>query len=144
MVRTAQYKDANDLGVLCGELGCAVAEAAMQERLRKALQSATDTILVATSSEDRVIGWIHAHAIHVLISGFRVEIVGLAVSSSNRRRGVARKLVESVEAWAKNLGAPEIVVRSNIARTESHAFYPAIGYAQTKVQRVYRKILTRP
>jgi hypothetical protein len=32
-------------------------------------------------------------------------------------------------------------VRSNALRQEAHAFYPALGYALAKTQRVYRKAL---
>jgi ribosomal protein L15E len=45
------------------------------------------------------------------------------------------------EAWAREASAGYVVVRSNVRRTESHAFYPSIGYAPSKTQAVYRKSL---
>lgn len=140
IVRVATERDAAEIAALCSELGNPTTHAAMQLRLREVAQSPTNLVMVADAHDGAIAGWIHAHAIHVLISGFRVEIAGLVVSSAHRRKGVGRKLVQAVEMWTKKLGAPEIVVRSNILRTESHAFYPAIGYSETKVQRVYRKV----
>jgi GNAT superfamily N-acetyltransferase len=77
----------------------------------------------------------------VLESGFRVEIVGLVVAEDCRRHGVGRELVQRAEQWAAGLGAATVVVRSNTKREESHRFYPALGYAATKTQAVYRKRL---
>ena len=39
------------------------------------------------------------------------------------------------------VSAETVVVRSNASRVESHSFYPALGYASTKTQQVYRKLL---
>ncbi len=50
-------------------------------------------------------------------------------------------LVVEAERWATTLDASAVVVRSNVAREESHHFYPALGYARTKTQHVYMKHL---
>ena len=99
-------------------------------------------VLVGVGDSDAVIGWLQVHAAHVIESGFRVEIAGLIVSPDARRCGVGRALVRRAEEWACKLGAEAIVVRSNVQRIESHAFYPALGYEMTKMQQVYRKKLT--
>jgi GNAT superfamily N-acetyltransferase len=88
-----------------------------------------------------MVGWLQAHASHVLESGFRVEITGLIVSPEARRQGIGRALVNRAEEWACKLGAKAIVVRSNVHRVESHTFYPALGYDVSKTQTVYRKRL---
>jgi hypothetical protein len=49
-------------------------------------------------------------------------------------------LVAQAEAWASNISAEAVVVRSNTARGESHAFYPSLGYLRAKTQAVYRKV----
>lgn len=97
--------------------------------------------MAAIDSNDTVIGWLQAHAAHIIESGFRVEITGLTVSSKARRGGVGRALVAEAEQWAKTLDAETIVVRSNIKRVEAHQFYPALGYSLSKTQNVYRKSL---
>lgn len=98
-------------------------------------------MIVAEDSGGAVIGWLQAHAAHIIESGFRVEITGLIVADEVRRCGVGRALVTEAERWAKKLSAKTIVVRSNVQRTESRAFYPALGYVPTKTQTVYRKSL---
>jgi len=88
-------------------------------------------------------GWVHAHAAEALESGFRVEVVGLVVAERFRRRGVGRRLMEAAEKWAVAQGAPVLVVRSNVRRTESQVFYPSLGFAVNKTQTVYHKRLPR-
>jgi predicted N-acetyltransferase YhbS len=114
----------------------------VRQRLSAILGSENDLVLVAVNDAGVPIGWIQAHASRVLESGFRVEIAGLIVSPDARRSGVGRALVGRAEEWARTLGAEAIVVRSNVQRIESHAFYPALGYLITKTQTVYRKKLT--
>ena len=99
-------------------------------------------MIVAALPDKAVVGWLQAHASHVLESGFRVEITGLIVSPEIRRGSVGRSLVAEAEKWAAAQSAETVVVRSNIQRIESHLFYPALGYALSKTQTVYRKLLT--
>lgn len=122
-------------------LGYSAAAATMKERLEMLANSASDLVLVAMDANHHVIGWLQGHAAHILESGFRVEITGLVIASKHRRRGAGRALVAEAEQWAKKLGATIVVVRSNVQRSESHAFYPALGYAPAKTQTVYRKLL---
>jgi predicted N-acetyltransferase YhbS len=140
-IRSATERDAESIAQLSGTLGYAVTADVMRERLRTIVGSSSDLLIVAVDSNDQVLGWLQAHAANVIESGFRVEIMGLIVSPEQRRSGIGRLLVHEAERWASSLSATAIVVRSNVQRTESHAFYPALGYALTKSQKVYRKIL---
>ena len=141
-VRRATESDADRIARLAGELGYAVDAEVMRIRVEDVLASSTDLLVVAVDSCDGVVGWLHAHAAHIIESGFRVEITGLIVSLEFRRRGVGRSLVVAAEDWAKSISAEAVVVRSNAKRVESHSFYPALGYTSTKTQMVYRKVLT--
>jgi GNAT superfamily N-acetyltransferase len=80
----------------------------------------------------------------MLESGFIVEIAGLVVAEDCRRAGAGRALVQQAERWAGARGAESLVVRSNTLRTESHRFYPALGFLLSKTQAVYGKQLRRP
>ena len=95
--------------------------------------------MVAVGPGGAVCGWLQAQCNVVIESGLRVEIVGLIVSETMRRRGVGRSLVAQAETWAREISAETIVVRSNTKRVESHAFYPSLGYLPAKTQVVYRK-----
>jgi GNAT superfamily N-acetyltransferase len=88
-----------------------------------------------------LLGWVHAEQRLNLESGERGELVGLVVGGVARRAGVGRALVHAAERWAAARNLAAIVVRSNVVRPESHAFYRRLGYEPTKTQQVYRKAL---
>lgn len=139
-IRQACVADAAELARLSGQLGYPVAAEVFAERLRRAVARSDQLVLVA-QVYGKVGGWLQAHSADIIESGFRVEIVGLIVDESLRRRGLGRRLVQEAEHWAASLDAPIVVVRTNITRAESHIFYMALGYRQTKTQHVYRKAL---
>jgi GNAT superfamily N-acetyltransferase len=129
--------DAEVVAALAGELGYPSGTEAMRARIRAISES--DLLLVAVDAGDRAIGFIQAHRVCIIEVGFRVEILGLVVSSSARRSGIARGLIQEAEIWAKNIGADATSVRSNTKRIEAHLFYPALGYKKIKTQAVYEK-----
>ncbi len=142
-IRPATIVDAPLIALLATPLGYPIDAANMLGRLEKILGRADHLVLVAESPEG-VCGWLHACETDALESGFRVEIVGLVVGEKARRQGVGKLLVDRAEAWAMAAGTDAIVVRSNVTRVESHAFYPALGYKVSKTQAVYRKHLPKP
>lgn len=139
IIRDAILSDAAEIARLTGELGYAANADEIASRLSR-VDRRKQLVLVAVL-EEKLAGWIQAQASEVLESGFRVEIVGLIVAESCRRRGVGRRLVEEAERWAIESGAPALVVRSNSKRVESHIFYSALGFSSSKTQAVYRKLL---
>jgi GNAT superfamily N-acetyltransferase len=140
-VRRATAADAGAMARLSGELGYPVETDAMRARIRAVTASAADLLVVAEDPTGEPAGWLQAHSAHLIESGFRVEIVGLIVSPAARRTGLGRSLVAAAERWATSIQAEALVVRSNVQRDESHAFYPALGFSATKTQHVYRKSL---
>ena len=138
-IRRAAETDAAAIAQLATVLGYDSATGVMAGRLRAILGSNADLLMVAVDSRSAVVGWLQAHAAHLVESGFQVEITGLIVAPAQRRCGAGRALVAEAEHWARSIGADSVVVRSNVRRVESHAFYPALGYAATKTQNVYRK-----
>ena len=129
--------DAEVVAALAAELGYPSETEAIGVRIRAIGES--DLLLVAVDAGDKAIGFIQAHRVWIIEVGFRVEILGLVVSSSARRSGIARRLIEEAETWAKNIGADAISVRSNTKRIEANLFYPALGYKKIKTQAVYEK-----
>src|SRR5690348_17142183 len=57
---------------------------------------------------------------------------GLYVEPASRRNGVARILVESVEAWATAQGCSELASDSPLENTGAHAVHVALGFAETE------------
>jgi GNAT superfamily N-acetyltransferase len=141
-IRLATVADAAPIALLATQLGYPADPGQMRLRLEKIL-GRSDHLVVVAENHEGVCGWLQACCTDVLESGFRAEIVGLVVGENARRQGVGRLLVDRAETWATAAGAGAIVVRSNVTRVESHAFYPALGYATAKTQTVYRKRLTK-
>jgi GNAT superfamily N-acetyltransferase len=139
-VREATADDAAPIAGLSGELGYPRGAETVRASLVR-LRGAADQRVYVAEAGGRVCGWLQAHSCEVLESGQRVEVMGLVVSPAMRRCGVGRALMARAEAWAREASAGYVVVRSNVRRTESHAFYPSIGYAPSKTQAVYRKSL---
>jgi GNAT superfamily N-acetyltransferase len=129
--------DAEVVATLASELGYPNEAEAIRARVRAIGES--DLLLVAVDTSDKAVGFIQAHRVCIIEVGFRVEILGLVVSSSARRSGIGRRLIAEVERWATNIGAEAVSVRSNTKRTEAHIFYPALGYTKIKTQAVYEK-----
>jgi ribosomal protein S18 acetylase RimI-like enzyme len=138
-VRAARPEDAKSIALLSRELGYPADARSTRERLRSILGRDDQRVVVAVGPGGAVCGWLQAQCSVVIESGLRVEIVGLIVSETMRRRGVGRSLVAQAETWAREISAETIVVRSNTKRVESHAFYPSLGYLPSKTQVVYRK-----
>jgi GNAT superfamily N-acetyltransferase len=140
-LRTATDADAEKIAALVEVLGYSSSPRTIAERLNRLLSQGDYLITVAQSETGDICGWVQAYHSEALESGARVEILGLIIAESARRRGIGRLLVASVESWAKHMGVQAVVVRSNIKREESHVFYQALGYRPTKTQNVYRKQL---
>jgi GNAT superfamily N-acetyltransferase len=141
VVRRATPADARRLAALSGELGYPASPEDIGRRVAELTERADALILVAELAPGDVIGWIHGSEQLLLESGRRCELVGLVVDPRARGRGVGRRLVAEVEAWAAGRGIRQMAVRSNVTREESHPFYERLGYTRVKTQHAYRKRL---
>ena len=141
-IRTALLRDAPNLAVLSGVLGYPVVDETLALRLGNLLTRNEDIVLVAEVAPSHVVGWLYGAEQELLESGRRCEILGLVVDTVYRGQGVGRQLVAAVEEWAATRGLDQMVVRSNVVRTESHPFYERLGYVRAKTQHAYCKQLT--
>jgi GNAT superfamily N-acetyltransferase len=121
---------------LSGQLGYPSTEQDLVDRLAWVLQRDDHLVLVA-QKDGRVVGWLHAFVALRIESPAFAEIGGLVVAQSERGRGLGQQLVEAAAAWARRKGLQHIRVRSNVVRTETHAFYLHLGFAQSKAQMVF-------
>lgn len=139
-VRRAAAGDAGHIADLSGVLGYPVERRVMSERLARLLARDDNAVFVTVDGE-RIVGWIHGAEHELLEVGPLCEILGLVVDASIRRSGAGRALVSAVEQWAASRGLPQVSVRSNVVRVESHPFYERLGYTRVKTQHSYRKAL---
>ncbi len=142
MIRPVRAADAPRLIELLAQLGYPSEPGAVGRRLAGVLESATQQVLVA-AGDVRLVGYVGVERRPALLhQDERGEITGLVVDAAARRSGLGRALVRAAEEWALRQGLPSIVVRSNVVRPESHAFYEGIGYRRTSTSHGYRKDLT--
>lgn len=137
-VRHPEPAESGRIADLAGQLGYPVDEGLIRKRLERLLADPAHCVLVAAESDGTLLGWIHAGESCPLEYGPRCEIFGLVVSDTARGHGIGRTLVDAVSHWAMGRSLPEVAVRSNAARTESHPFYLQLGFTRIKTQHVYR------
>ncbi|HEY0502714.1 MAG TPA: GNAT family N-acetyltransferase [Lysobacter sp.] len=140
-LRRARLDDAAELARLSGQLGYPQQADVFAARLRRLLISADHPVIVASDDGRTLLGFVAIERRLMLETGERVEIVGLVVDESARRRGIARALVGAAEDFARGIGVADLMVRSNVLRDESHPFYEGAGFTRTKTQHVYLKRL---
>jgi 4-hydroxyphenylpyruvate dioxygenase-like putative hemolysin len=88
-IRPMAATDAEAVAELAGELGYPNETEPVRSRIRTIRDA--DLLLVTVDSNNRPVGFIQAHRVCIIELGFRVEILGLVVSSTARRRGIARR-----------------------------------------------------
>jgi len=135
--RLARLADAAEVARLSTQLGYPAAEADLRRRLAIVLASPAHVMFVA-GRDVTLVGWVAAEVRYTVESEPRVEITGLVVDSATRRSGTGRLLVKAVQRWAGARGHRVTLVRSNVARAESHPFYERLGYRRSKTQHVYQ------
>jgi putative methionine-R-sulfoxide reductase with GAF domain/GNAT superfamily N-acetyltransferase len=139
-IRRARITDAGEIARLAGELGYPMSSDEMARRLAKLVSNEHHHIAVVASGE-RLFGWMHVERRFSLEGGDRSELMGLVVDSTARRRGFGRELLAVAENWTLAQGLGALVVRSNVIREQSHPFYESLGYARSKTQHVYTKVV---
>ena len=141
-IDVARPGDAGAVAALSAELGYPVGEAEVVERLAE-MGEGEHRVYVART-DGRVVGWLHVAGVRRLEAPAYAELGGLVVARAARRRGIARRLVESARAWAAARGYSRLRVRSNVLRDEAHRFYPSLDFERTKDQAVYERPTGEP
>jgi GNAT superfamily N-acetyltransferase len=138
-IRRARKSDAERIAELCGQLGYPATATQIAQRLRRIKPASQHAVLVAETSEGKVIGWVHASVEPLLEVELRAEVNGLVVADEERSRGAGALLLRSAEEWARRHGCKNMSVRSNVVRERAHKFYLRNGYEHYKTQKSFRK-----
>lgn len=139
-IRSAITHDADAIAKLCAQLGYPTTVSAVRQRLEQIQTAQNHIVYVAECPNIRVIGWVHAYFIQLLLTDLQVEIGGLVVDENYRGTGIGRQLLLQVEQWASQHGCKCIYVRSNIIR-KAYVFYEKLGYRYIKTSLAFRKDL---
>jgi len=143
VVREARAGDAPALASLATELGYPSDPPTIASRLGAITAADGDVVFVA-EVEGAIVGFIHGTEKQLLVSELYVELGGLIVSASARRRGAARALIEAVERWARGRGVALLRVRTRVEREVADVAYRRCGFELEKQQRVFVKPLAGP
>jgi [ribosomal protein S18]-alanine N-acetyltransferase len=71
------------------------------------------------------------------LAGDDAEIESLAVSTSWRRRGIARRLCKELFGWASARGARSASLEVRVSNTAARELYDSLGFRQVAVRRDY-------
>lgn len=135
-IRPAKTEDAEQISYLCGQLGYPAVTTSLYKRLSLILPLNNHRVFVMTE-DNAVVGWIHAAIVITVEYDPAVEIMGLIVDESHRKKGIAKALIGQVVQWASEGDYPRVRVRSNLSRVESHIMYNNLGFVEIKKQAVY-------
>lgn len=138
-IRRAKEEDAHRLFEINDKaFGYYYPEEKTKQRLEEILKSQNNCILVACEKE-QVIGYIHGVDYECIYADSLKNIMALAVDEAYRGLGIGRKLLEGIEAWAKETGCEGIRLVSGFNREKAHEFYLHCGYALRKDQKNFIK-----
>lgn len=132
-IREATIEDAFAIcNISCADLGYDCSCEFVSSRISN-LDKGREKVFVAEVN-GIVAGYIHAEIYQTLYFEPMINILGLAVSSEFRRRGIGRMLLKYAEYWANEVGINKIRLNSGASRKEAHSFYRAMGYNNEKRQ----------
>ena len=139
-VREARISDYKEIQIICGlDLGYVCDKELVKRRLAN-LDHNRECVFVA-DDDNKVVGFVHVEVYEVLYAQSVANILGIAVSSEFRRRGIGKKLLSQAEEWAKSKGIAMMRLNTGAAREGAHAFYRSLGYIDEKLQLRFLKPL---
>lgn len=140
IIRRADTQDSSAIcRISCNDLGYECGEEFVFKRLHN-LDDNREAVFVA-EVDNEVVGYIHAEKYELLYYESMVNILGIAVSSAFRKRGIGKSLLNYTENWAKESGINIMRLNSGITRKEAHDFYRAMGFDSEKEQICFNKKL---
>lgn len=140
MIREAKITDYEKIQSICElDLGYVCEKELVKMRLAN-IDHNREGVFVADEG-NKVIGFIHVEVYEVLYAPSMANILGIAVSSEFRRKGIGKLLLSKAEEWAKCKGVAMMRLNSGAARKEAHEFYRSMGYADEKPQLRFTKSL---
>jgi len=117
---------------------------AKPDDIRRRLESLPkeDRLLLATGGET-LLGYAHLRVTRDLLNEETAEVVAIVVARAHRRQGVGRRLVAASETWALESGRARLLLRTDVVRTEAHAFFIALGYEESSTTLEFIRDLER-
>ena len=134
-IRPLFTSDASRVAELARDLGYDVSR--NDASVRIAALDARRECAYAGLMEGVLVGWVHATDRRLLQEPAVLEIGGLVVAEESRGRGVGQRLVEAVNRWGRQRGHTQLLVRSNVTRSDAHGFYEGLGFIRAKTTHTF-------
>ena len=117
-------------------------EAVFVAQIDSAEDKTSDKITGKAADKTPVVcGVIHVEKYNLLYFPPMANLLGLAVASEYRRKGIGQALLQRAEQWAKENGIAQMRLNSCYNRTQAHDFYRSQGYIDDKMQLRFLKTL---
>lgn len=140
MIRKLVVADYNALNRLNGEeLGYPVDVKITKDKLEKILQQAHHLCLGYEDENQKIIGYVHVEVYDTLYAPTLYNVLALAVSSTERRKGIGSALMEEMEIMGRENGIEGVRLSSGESQKEAHLFYEKQGYQNRKMQKNFIK-----
>lgn len=140
IIREAELTDAEAINSLSHhELGYPFDISKTVDTLRSLLSSDKDRIFVACI-DNEVVGYVHACYYVSLYEDKTAAIIGIAVSSNHKRKGIGNILLRSIEKWSQESELFGVRLLSGEERLDAHKFYKRCGYTFDKKQAKFSKL----
>lgn len=133
-IREAVVDDYLVLARLTLQLGYKEELGKIKDRLNDLLTNYDDHVILVAEIDNQIVGWVHGYLYRLFYAEAMCEIGGLVVDKNYRRKGIGRKLMESIEDWATEKGCNKVSLRSGSSRKKAHKFYKDIGFDLVKTQ----------
>ena len=145
-IRNARIEDVDVLVDLLGELFSIEADFSVDgTRQRRGLHLMLDgcgrhRCVKVAEADGRVVGMCTAQMLISTAEGGLVALIeDMVVAAPHRGKKIGRRLMESIEVWARDLGATRLQLLAARTNTDGMGFYDRIGWQPTRLVCLWRK-----
>lgn len=141
-VRPVGEGDAAALKPLLAQLGYALDEGEIRERIGRIAASREQHLVLAEAPDGAPIALLHVYGRAALEKPPEAVVQALVVRDGLRGRGIGRAMMVLAERWASDAGYRHVSLSSQVARDEAHVFYERLGYSRYATSHLFRKALS--
>ena len=128
VIRPAMSSDSEACAALLGELGYPAPSEFVCDKLKRLTGRESDRVFVAVDG-GKVVGFVSCHIMPLIHRAENLcRVTALVVAAGHRRRNIGRRLMQGVEACARDSGCGRVEITSGEMRQGAHIFYEHIGY----------------
>ena len=138
-VRPVTAADAAALRPLLAQLGYALDEGEIRQRIGRIVAAGGHYLVAAEEADGSLAAFLHVYGRAALEKPPEAVVQALVVRDSLRGKGVGRAMMALAERWARDAGYRYVSLGSQVSRDGAHAFYEGIGYARYATSHQFRK-----